>query len=112
MASPHSIIPIIICVIVTLFVVLVVSSPCLKPKDNVHYYVTKNRNHTELYRNHTELWLGKPEWNRRLGVWYAGAKHAISVCHDYNFEDYKLNLGDYLDMKNGEIREVFINLED
>ena len=53
MTSPYSIIPIIICVIVTLFVVLVVSSPCLKPKDNVHYYVTKNRDHPELYRNHT-----------------------------------------------------------
>lgn len=108
MTSPYSIIPIIICVIVTLFVVSVVSAPCSEPKgqrNNVHYYVTKDW-------SHTDLWLGKPVWNRMLGVWYSGAKHAITVCHGYSFDDYKLDLGDFLDMKNGEIREVFINMED
>ena len=76
-----------------------------EPINNVHYYVTKDW-------SHTDLWLGKPEWNRMLGVWYAGAKHAITLCHGYSFDDYKLNLDDYFDMKNGEIREVFINMED
>ena len=108
MASPYSIIPIIICVIVTLFVVSFISAPCSNPKgqrNKVHYYVTKDW-------SHTDLWLGKPEWDKMLGVWYAREKHAITVCHGYSFDDYKLNLDDYFDMKNGEIREVFINLED
>lgn len=109
MAAPYSIIPIIICVIVTLFVVSFISAPCSEhngKRNNVHYYVTKDW-------SHTDLWLGKPEWNKMLAVWYAGAsKRAIHVCHGYSFDDYKLNLDDFLDMENGEIREVFINLED
>ena len=55
MASPYSIIPIIICVIVTLFVVSFISAPCSEPKgqrNKVHYYVTKDW-------SHTDLWLGK-----------------------------------------------------
>ena len=48
-----------------------------------------------------------------LGVWYAGeSNNAIVVCHGYSFDDYKLDLDDFLDMENGEIREVFINLKD
>ena len=109
MTSPYSIIPIIICVIVTLLVVSFISAPCSEPKgqrNNVHYYVTKDW-------SHIDLWLGKPEWYKMPGVWYGSpANNAIVVCHGYSFEDYKLNLDDYLDMKNGEIREVFINLED
>ena len=109
MTAPHSIIPIIICVIVTLFVVSFISAPCSEHKgqrNNVHYYVTKDW-------SHTDLWLGKPEWDKMLGVWYARPlNNAIFVCHGYSFDDYKLNLDDYLDMKHGEIEEVFINLED
>ena len=109
MTTPYSIIPIIICVIVTLFVVSFISSPCSDPKgqrNKVHYYVTKDW-------SHTDLWLGKPEWNKMLAVWYAGeSNNAIVVCHGYSFDDYKLDLGDFLDMENGEIREVFINLKD
>ena len=109
MTSPHSIIPIIICVIVTLFVVSFISSPCSDPKgqrNKVHYYVTKDW-------SHTDLWLGKLEWNKMLAVWYASpSNNAIFVCHGYSFNDYKLNLDDFLDMENGEIREVFINLKD
>ena len=109
MTTPYSIIPIIICVIVTLFVVSFISYPCSEPKgqrNKVHYYVTKDW-------SHTDLWLGKPEWANMLALWYGRlANNAIFVCHGYNFEDYKLNLGDFLDMENGEIREVFINMED
>ena len=71
MATPYSIIPIIICVIVALFVVSFISAQCSKPKgqrNNVHYYVTKDWSH--------------------------------------------IDLGDFIDMENGEIREVFINMED
>ena len=76
MASPYSIIPIIICVIVTLFVVSVVSAPCSKlngKRNNVHYYVTKDW-------SHTDLWLGKPEWNKMLGVWYTRPLNNAIFC--------------------------------
>ena len=109
MTAPPSIIPIIIWVIVTLLVVSFISAPCTEHKgqrNKVHYYVTKDW-------SHTDLWLGKPEWNKMLAVWYASpSNNAIFVCHGYSFDDYKLNLVDYFDMKNGDIREVFINLED
>ena len=109
MTAPHSIIPIIIWVIVTLLVVSFISAPCTEHKgqrNKVHYYVTKDW-------SHTDLWLGKPEWNKMLAVWYASpSNNASFVCHGYSFDDYKLNLDDYCDMKSGEIREVFINMED
>ena len=107
--NAYSAIPIIICIIVVLLLVSFISCSWIEPKrlvNNVHYYVTKDW-------SHTDLWLGKPEWNKMLGVWYAGeSNNAIVVCHGYSFDDYKLDLGDFLDMENGEIREVFINMED
>ena len=80
-----------------------------KPRTNARFFVTKGKS----YDNHFALWLGKPEWNKMLAVWYAGESNdAIVVCHGYSFDDYKLDLGDFLDMENGEIRQVFINMED
>ena len=110
MATPYSIIPIIICVIVTLFVVSFVSAPCSEPKgqrNNVHYYVTKD----SWYK--TALWIGKPEWDEDSCIWRGRpSKHVSFVCLGYCFENYKLNLDDFRDMKYGDIREVFIDLED
>ena len=64
-----------------------------EPTNKVRFYVTKDW-------SHTDLWLGKPEWNKMLGVWYAGeSNNAIVVCHGYSFDDYKLDLGDFLDME-------------
>ena len=38
------------------------------------------------------------------GMWY--------ICSDYHFKLFGLNTDDFADMKVGEIREVFINLEE
>ena len=38
------------------------------------------------------------------GMWY--------ICSDYHFKLFGLNPDDFADMKVGEIREVFLNLED
>ena len=79
-----------------------------EPRNNVRFFVTKGNN----YSNHMLLWLGKPEWNKNTISWITRSKYVHFICNDYYFERYKLNPADFADMKEGEIREVFINLED
>lgn len=56
------------------------------------------------------LWIGKPYYteHRRFksNVW--GRALAVNA----SFALYNLNYSDFADMKVGEIREVFLNLED
>ena len=79
-----------------------------EPENNVRFFVTKENS----YSSRVLLWLGKPEWNKNAVSWIARSRYVHYICNDYNFEFYKLNPEDYADMKEGEIREVFINLED
>ena len=79
-----------------------------EPRNNVRFFVTKGNN----YSNHMLLWLGKPEWDKNAVSWIARSKYVHFICNDYYFERYKLNPADFADMKVGEIREVFIDLED
>ena len=79
-----------------------------EPRNNVRIFVTKGNN----YSNHMLLWLGKPEWNKNTVSWITRSKYVHFICNDYYFERYKLNPADFADMKEGEIREVFLDLED
>ena len=79
-----------------------------EPRNKVRFFVTKENN----YSNRVLLWLGKPEWDKNIVSWIARSRYVHYICNDYNFEFYKLNPQDFADMKEGEIREVFINLED
>ena len=79
-----------------------------EPRNKVHFYVTKENN----YSSRISLWLGKPEWNKDIESWIARSRYVYYICNDYCFEYYKLNPADFVDMKEGEIREVFLNLED
>ena len=79
-----------------------------KPRNKVHFYVTCETN----YRGeiiHT-LWLGKPYYTKdkrfALDIW------SRILAINGSFVGYNLNYSDFEDMKNGEIREVFLNLED
>ena len=76
-------------------------------RNKVRFFVTKENN----YSNRILLWLGKPEWDKNIVSWIARSRYVHYICNDYNFEFYKLNPQDFADMKEGEIREVFINLE-
>ena len=82
------------------------------PKNKVRFYVTQDYGISCL-----KLWMGKPELNEKLS-WVSRSDNVHFLCDDfYNgnrnlFEDYNLNPNDFSDMKEGEIREVFINLED
>ena len=79
-----------------------------EPKNRVRFFVTKENN----YSSRVLLWLGKPEWDKNSVMWIARSRHVYYICNDYCFEYYKLNPADFADMKEGEIREVFINLDD
>ena len=79
-----------------------------EPRNKVRFFVTKDSNYT----NRLKLWLGKPEWSENVVSWISRSKYVHFICNDYYFEFYKLNPEDFADMKEGEIKEVFINLED
>ena len=83
-----------------------------KNKNKVRFYVTQD------YGVHClKLWMGKPELSEKL-LWVSCSEHVRFLCDDFRcgnsnlFENYNLNPNDFSDMKEGEIREVFINLED
>ena len=79
-----------------------------EPRNRVRFFVTKENN----YSSRVLLWLGKPEWDKNIVSWIARSRYVHYICNDYYFEHYKLNPADFIDMKEGEIREVFLNLED
>ena len=83
-----------------------------EPTNKVRFFVTQE------YGVHClKLWMGKPELNEKMS-WVSRSDTVHFLCDDfYNgnhnlFENYNLNPRDFADMKEGEIREVFINLED
>ena len=45
-------------------------------------------------------------------AWIGRPKFVHFICNDYYFEKYNLNPADFADMRDDEIREVFINWED
>ena len=65
-----------------------------EPRNKVHFYVKRE------HGNRFTLWLGK------------AINSSYFVFADYFFKGFNLNPNDFADMKKGEIREVFINLED
>ena len=78
-----------------------------EPRNKVRFYVTCELNYRgEIIRT---LWLGKPYYTKdkrfASGIW----SRILAVNN--SFVGYNLNYSDFADMKEGEIREVFINLE-
>ena len=78
-----------------------------EPRNKVHFYVTCESNYRgEIIRT---LWLCKPYYTKDKrfvsGIW----SRILAVNN--SFVGYNLNHSDFADMKEGEIREVFINLE-
>lgn len=74
-----------------------------EPRNKVHFYVTK-------FGNSLALWFGKPQYNS-----YGFESNEITVriiTYKFRFKDFGLNPDDFNDIKEDEIREVFINLGD
>ena len=77
-----------------------------EPTNKVRFYVTKDF----LGGNTLHLWLGKPiKYEEK---WIATLKSAQCIGSDLCLLSFNLNPDDFADMKAGEIREVFLNLED
>ena len=79
-----------------------------EPRNKVRFYVTCETNYRgEIIRT---LWLGKPYYTKDKR--FASDIRSRILAINGSFVGYNLNYSDFEDMKNGEIREVFINLED
>ena len=79
-----------------------------EPRNKVRFFVVKGR---DICSDNIELWIGKLEWNERIRRWIPSTGSRFLSPY-YDFKDFNLNPDDFDDMKEGEIREVFINLED
>ena len=79
-----------------------------KESNNVRFFVTRD-NHVD-FRNPPVLWVGVP---KKDSVWWNMTETAKPIAFsEEGFKHYGLNYEDFFNMKEGEIREVFINLED
>lgn len=80
-----------------------------KPRNKIHFYVTCEKNIISggLTR---ALWIGMPKLNRQ-GRW-ASSTWGNILAVDATLLLFNLHLSDFENMKEGDIREVFINLED
>ena len=77
-----------------------------EPRNKVRLCVTRDF----LGWNTLHLWLGKPiKYEEK---WTATLKSAQCIGSESCLFRFNLNPDDFADMKEGEIREVFINLED
>ena len=73
-----------------------------EPRNKVHFYVTKGG-------CITALWIGRPSF---FAGDYESNMYSKFLAYKSNFRYFGLNPVEYEDMKEGEIREVFLNLED
>ena len=79
-----------------------------EPRNKVRFYVTCELNYRgEIIRT---LWLGKPYYTKDKR--FASDMWSRILAINGSFVGYNLNYSDFADMKVGEIREVFLNLED
>lgn len=79
-----------------------------EPRNKVHFYVTCELNHRgEIIRT---LWLGKPYYTKDKR--FASDIWSRILAVNGSFVGYNLNYSDFEDMKDGEIREVYLDLED
>lgn len=79
-----------------------------EPRNKVHFYVTCELNcRGEIIHI---LWIGKPYYTKDKG--FASDAWSSILAVNNSFVLYNLNYSDFEDMKNGEIKEVYLNLED
>ena len=95
---------------VIMFVALAIAAmgKVKEPRNKVHFYVTCELNYSgEIIRT---LWIGKPYYTEDKRFTSHIWSGILAVNESLGL--YGLNYSDFADMKEGEIREVFINLED
>ena len=81
-----------------------------EPRNKVRFFVVCEEGSYHKYN--LQLWLRRPVWDEYHKFWKPNNQTARRLGFDVNFRQYGLNKNDFADMKEGEIREVFLNLED
>lgn len=80
-----------------------------KPRNKVRFFVAKDKEYTRLY-------IGEPVLCDYRNVFYSyfhkDKYPSVTIALEAGLKDFGLNLDDFSDMKEGEIREIYINLED
>lgn len=77
-----------------------------EPRNKVHFYIAKPSGYCRYY-----LYLGKPRRVFSNGNFiFKSARNGRFITGNITY--YNLNPSDFCYMKEGEIREVFLNLED
>ena len=79
-----------------------------EPRNKVRFFVVKG---CGICSDNIELWIGKLKWDERTKRWIPSTG-SYFLSPDCGFKNFNLNPDNFADMKEGEIREVFINLED
>ena len=82
-----------------------------EPRNKVRFYITYEVASRDKKRYVYSLWMGKPDKITDLDLYTSSPKSYI-IALDVKYNVFGLNINDFADMKEGEIREVFINLED
>ena len=79
-----------------------------EPRNKVRFFVT--RDNDDAFRNPPVLWVGVP---KKDSVWWSvtGTSKPLAFSEE-GFKHCGLNYEDFFNMKEGEIREVFIKIED
>ena len=96
--------------IITILYITSVYVKINKTKNNVRFFVTKERDNCEVS---LMLWMGAPKWDNKRGVWVPSSMHNHYLSSGDRFlEEFNIDPNDFTDMKECEIREVFINLKD
>ena len=96
--------------IITILYIISVYVKINKTKNNVRFFVTKERDNCEVS---LMLWMGAPKWDNKRGVWVPSSMHNHFLSSGDRFlEEFNIDPNDFTDMKECEIREVFINLKD
>ena len=80
-----------------------------EPRNNVRFYVVCEEGR---YHKNLGLWLGRPIWDEYHKFWKSNNHTARQLGFEFNFRESGLNQNDFANMKEGEIREVFLNMED
>ena len=91
-----------------MLIIAAIGSKVKESRNKVQFFVTSDDG--EKYG--LKLWLGRPIWDKKIKAWIAGNVKTYCIANYYVFSFSNLNPDVFADMKEGEIREVFINLED
>ena len=79
-----------------------------EPRNKVRFYVT--RDNDDAFRNPPVLWVGVP---KKINAWYSLTEKSKPLAFSKeDFKHYGLNYEEFFNMKEGEIREVFITMKD